>query len=59
MIITMRDVRACNMCAKGAREFFQRHNLSWQDFIKNGIDSALLEKTGDAMAIKVIENAKR
>ncbi len=54
MIVTMRDVRACKMCARGARAFFNRHGLDWSDFIRNGIDSSVLEATGDAMALRVV-----
>lgn len=53
----MRDVRAAKMCSSGAREFFKRQGLDWQDFLKNGIDSETLQKTGDAMALKVVEVA--
>lgn len=59
MIVTMRDVRACKMCARGARAFFKRHGLDWSDFIRNGIDASVLEATGDAMALKVVDYAKR
>lgn len=57
MIITMRDVRAAKMCSRGARKFFERHNLDWSDFIKNGIDAEKLLSTGDAMAVRVVEVA--
>lgn len=54
----MRDIRAAKMCSSGAREFFKRHGLGWQDFLKHGVDSEVLEKTGDAMALKVVEVAR-
>ena len=55
MIITMNDVRACGMCSSGARVFFERHGLDWGDFLKNGIDVETVTKTGDAMALTVVE----
>lgn len=58
VIVTLKDVRAAKMCAKGAREFFKRHNLDWSAFVKDGIDSEILEMTGDAMALKVVEVAR-
>jgi hypothetical protein len=58
MIITMRDVRAAKMCAKGARDFFLRHNLDWSKFVKHGIDAEQIIATGDAMALKVVEVAR-
>lgn len=56
-VITMRDIRAAKMCSGGARQFFQRHNLDWSDFLVNGIKSSLLSATGDSMALRVVEVA--
>lgn len=57
MKIVMRDIRAAKMCSRGARRFFERHGLDWQDFLKNGIEHKKLAGTGDAMAIRVVEVA--
>jgi len=57
-IVTMRDVRAARMCSRGARAFFIRYGLDWDDFLKNGINSEKLEATGDAMAKRVVEVAR-
>jgi len=57
--VTMADVRACKMCARGARAFFRRHGLDWSQFIREGIDAEVLMATGDAMAMRVVEHAKR
>jgi hypothetical protein len=58
MKVTMRDVRACKMCAKGARAFFKKHNLDWHDFLRNGIDCDVLEGLNDAMASKVVAHVR-
>lgn len=58
VLVHMRDIRAAKMCSKGARDFFKRHNLDWNDFIKNGIEAEKLEATGDRMAIQVAEVAR-
>lgn len=58
MRITMRDVRAAKMCSRGARDFLSRHGIDWSEFIKRGIDAAVIEATGDAMAKKVVEVAR-
>jgi hypothetical protein len=57
MKVTMRDLRAANVCGRGAKVFFERHNLDWRAFVNGGIDSAELQKTGDAMALHVVEVA--
>lgn len=58
LIIRMVDIRASKLCSRGARTFFERHGLDWNDFLKNGIDSRALLNTEDAMAIKVVEVAR-
>jgi hypothetical protein len=58
MKIYMRHVREVFMCSRGARQFFDRHELNWTDFLRNGIDAEIIEATGDAMALKVVEVAK-
>lgn len=45
-------------CAKGARFFFKKYNLDWQDFIKNGIDEELLIATNNALALHIVAYAK-
>lgn len=57
MIITIQDLRACRMCRKGARLFFDKHGLNWADFSKNGIEEERLLATGDALAVQLVEGA--
>lgn len=45
-------------CHRGARDFFQQHELDWQDFLQNGIDEELLLATGDALALTLVEHAR-
>jgi hypothetical protein len=56
--VFMKDIRSAKMCSKGARAFFSRHHLDWEDFLRNGINSDKLEATGDAMALEVVEVAR-
>lgn len=58
MIITINHIRAYGYCAKGAREFFNAHHLSWHDFLTNGIEAETLLATGDTLAIDLINNIK-
>lgn len=58
LVVTVRDVRAARMCIRGSRQFFIRHGLDWDDFLKNGIPGRVLADTGDAMALKVVEVAR-
>lgn len=53
--IFMADLRRARMCSGGARDFFARHDLDWDDFLRNGVPVDRVEATGDAMALKVVE----
>ncbi len=55
MIIRMKHLRAAGYCNREPRIFFQRQGWSWQEFLDHGIDSELVEATGDALALKVVE----
>ena len=46
-------------CARGAREFCKQFNHDWSDFLDNGVDADILERTGDAMALKVVAAMRR
>ena len=56
--VTLQDLRASRLCFQGARPWFQRHGLDWQDFLKDGLDAEILVATGDALALRVIAIAK-
>lgn len=58
IIVRMEHVRAARMCSRGARAFFERHNLDWNTFIREGLPVEQIEATGDAMALQVAEVAR-
>ncbi len=58
VIVTMHDLRKLRYCSKGARAFFIRNGLDWNDFLKNGIPASRLAQLDDVMATKAIEAAR-
>ena len=58
VIGTVQDLRAARLCFQGSRPWLARHGLSWQDFLANGIEAETLEATGDALALRVIAQAR-
>lgn len=52
------DLRAARICFDGARPWFRRHGLDWQEFVANGIEAEQLEATGDALAFRVTAEAR-
>ncbi|MCP8465183.1 hypothetical protein NK553_14620 [Pseudomonas sp. ZM23] len=45
-------------CHRATRAFFERHNLDWLEFVRNGIDEEALTATGDALALRLVEHAR-
>lgn len=51
----MKDVRKAQMCSRGCRKFFDKHGLDWGKFLKEGVPEEELIRTGDSMALHVVE----
>lgn len=45
-------------CAGGTRRWFARMGLDWSAFLRNGIAAAVMESTGDAMAVRLAAHAR-
>jgi hypothetical protein len=56
--VTIQDLRASRLCFQGARPWFRRHGLDWQQFLAHGLDAEVLIRTGDALASRVIAIAE-
>lgn len=59
MKVTIKHARMAGYCSSGMREFAKRHKLSWTKFLKEGIDEKLLLSTEDAMALAIVEKARK
>jgi len=58
VIIYMSDIRAARMCSRGTRDFFKRHGMDWNKFLKEGLPVEQVINTGDPMAMQVVEVAR-
>jgi len=56
--VYIRHIRAANLCASGARDWFRHYGFDWSDFLTNGKPAEELDATGDAMALKVTAIAR-
>lgn len=54
-----RHIRELGYCNRGARAFFERHGLDWRRFLAEGLPAEQIERTGDAMALKAVERARK
>lgn len=57
-LVTVRHLRAANLCAGGARLWSQRQGLDWNAFVSPGLPASRLEATGDAFALRVASLAR-
>lgn len=55
MIVRIADIRAAGYCVKGARKWFELHDLDFKAFLRDGIPAAELVEKGDALAKRVVE----
>lgn len=56
--VTVTDLRAARYCFRGVRPWFDRHGLSWSDFVTQGLEAEVLLATGDALVGPVIRAAE-
>jgi hypothetical protein len=60
LIVTPLHIQAAHICLRpGAQSFFKRHGFDFRDFMRNGIDAEKLIATGDAMALAVVDIARK
>lgn len=55
----LEHARALGYCSKGIRKWFEGREYSWRDFVAHGVPTEWLRATGDAMAIRVAEEAEK
>lgn len=59
MIIRVKHLRAVGICNREPRIWCKQHGLDWSEFVLHGFDDSVLLATGDPMALKVVEAARR
>lgn len=57
MKVLITDGWAVGYCSKGMRAFCARHNISYIEFARDGIDASILEQIDDHMVHKILEAA--
>lgn len=58
VIIHIQDAAELKYCIRGQKEFFKRHGLNFRKWVTEGLDEEEFLKTGDAMALRLVEYAK-
>ena len=55
MIITIEDVRRAGHCTRGARRWFEAHDMDFRAFLNEGIDAGEFTAKGDGLAQRVVD----
>lgn len=55
IMVTMSHVRAAGLCARGAKKWFDRHDLDFRTFLTTGYPVEVIEATGDELGHKVAQ----
>jgi len=59
LIIRVRHLRQSNICMKGARPWFAARGWSWNAFVAEGRPEQDFVATGDPLAMRPVEAARR
>lgn len=59
VVVTLAHCRELGYCTSGMRDFCARHGLDWAALRSSGLPVEVVENTGDAMALKAAELARR
>lgn len=57
--VTVKHIRAADLCMGGARKWFEHHGFSWVEFLESGGPIEKFEATGDPIALRVTEIARK
>ena len=55
----LEHARRLGYCARGMRRWFEGRDRTWAEFVERGVPVAWLRATGDAMAMRVADEAER
>lgn len=58
IMVTVADVRAIKFCSRGARQWFTRHGLDYDRFLRTGLPVAEVDAVGDALSDQVAAQAR-
>lgn len=57
--VFLRDFKDTGFCVAGQRDFCARHGIDFRDYARNGVPAETLLATGDDMAARMVERARR
>ncbi|AKJ30691.1 hypothetical protein [Caldimonas brevitalea] len=59
VIARLEHARALGYCARGMRRWFEGRERTWVEFVEQGVPADWLRSSGDALALRVAEQAEQ
>lgn len=59
IVCTMAHIRDAKLCSRGARHWFEKYGLDYNDFLTNGLSADRALATGDAFGQRVVAAARK
>lgn len=59
IIVRMKHVRSAELCSRGTRSWFERHNLNFNVFLDKGYPVEVIEATNDELGLRVAAIARK
>jgi len=59
VMVKLEHARRVGYCARGMRRWFEGREHTWQEFITTGLPASWARATGDAMAMRLADEAER
>jgi hypothetical protein len=59
IIVRISHIRTAKICMSGARDWFKQYDLSWSDFLQNGLPVEVMEATQHPLALRVCRIARQ
>lgn len=57
--VHVRHIRAANLCTRGTRAWFKKNGLDYNRFIAEGLPEESFIETGDPLAMRPVEVARK
>ena len=59
LFVTMQDARACGLCVRGVKAWFDQTGRDFRYFLAHGMPASEAEKIDNAFVIKALEQARK
>jgi hypothetical protein len=59
IMVRVQHIREAHLCTNGARAWFRKYDISWQELLDSGVSVERIVATGDALGLRVADIARK